>query len=166
MIVFDLKCGSGHVFEGWFASGEEFDRQQQRGLVACPVCADTSVAKAAMAPAVGRKSNQSCSAQPVPAPAPAPESAVPDTVPVSTGIAPEKAALLMQVLARAQAEALKGSEWVGGRFADTARAMHYGEEDARPIHGQVASEEARDLIDEGVQVAPLLFPIVPPEAQN
>lgn len=164
MIVFDLKCGSGHVFEGWFASGDDFDRQQNMGLVVCPVCTDSSVTKAVMAPAVGRKGNQGRSVQPVPASAP--DTATPDTVPVSTGLDPEKAALLMQALARAQAEALRGSEWVGGKFADTARAMHYGEEEARPIHGQVASEEARSLAEEGVEVAPLLFPIVPPEAQN
>lgn len=159
MIVFDLKCGTGHVFEGWFASGEDFDRQQQMGLVSCPMCADTTVAKAVMAPAVGRKGNQGPSALPVPATAS-------DTVPVSAGMDREKVALLMQALAVAQADALKGSEWVGGRFADMARAMHYGEEDSRPIHGQVASEEARSLIDEGVEVAPLLFPVVPPDAQN
>jgi len=157
--VFDLNCGSGHMFEGWFASGEDFDRQQQQGLVACPICDDTSVTKAVMAPAVARKGNQRPSQMPVPAEGT-------DAVPVSAGMDPQKAARLMQVLAESQAEALKDSEWVGGRAADMARAMHYGEQDARPIHGQVARDEARSLIDEGVEVAPLLFPIVPPEAQN
>lgn len=159
MIVFDLKCGSGHVFEGWFGSGEDFDRQQQMGLVACPVCADRSVTKAVMAPAVGRKGNQTASPL-------SPAAVSSDPVPVGAGIDKEKMARLMHALVEAQAEALKGSEWVGGRFADRARAMHYGEEDARPIHGQVAGEEARSLIEEGVDVAPLLFPVVPPEAQN
>lgn len=159
MIVFDLNCGTGHMFEGWFASGEAFDLQQQQGLVACPICGDTSVTKAVMAPAVARKGNQRASQMPAHAEGT-------DAVPVSAGMNLEKAARLMQALAEAQAEALKDSEWVGGRFADMARAMHYGDQDARPIHGQVAREEARSLIDEGVEVAPLLFPVVPPEAQN
>lgn len=87
-------------------------------------------------------------------------------VPMSAGNDNPRLQELMQALAHAQAEALKQSEWVGQGFADRARAMHYGEEDAKPIHGQVAAQEARSLIEEGVEVAPLLFPIVPPEAQN
>lgn len=170
MIVFDLKCaGSGHIFEGWFASGEEFERQKAEGLLLCPICGDTHVEKAVMAPAVSPKSNQREGA----APPPAGQDeggmvAVPTgrTMTMHSGMDMEKAAKLMQALAQAQSEALADSEWVGRRFADEARAMHYGEEDQRAIHGEVNPQEARDLLEEGVEVAPLLFPVIPPKAQN
>lgn len=156
MIVFDLRCaGQGHVFEAWFGSGDDFEEQKARGLLSCPLCGDADIAKAVMAPAVPAKSNRAVAA-PVTEPA----------VPVGTGIDPEKARAMIATLASAQAEMLKSSEWVGDRFATRARAMHYGEEEQRPIHGQVAPHEARSLIEEGVEVAPLPIPIVPPDAQN
>ncbi len=158
MIVFDLKCArEGHVFEGWFSSTEDFAGQKERGLLVCPMCGDAQVEKAVMAPAVSAKGNR----RPDPVVTKARHQ-----VPVSTGGDSEKTAVLMQALAKAQAEALAGSEWVGRKFADKARAMHYGEVDAKPIHGEVAAEEARSLVEEGVEVAPLIFPVVPPEAQN
>ena len=73
---------------------------------------------------------------------------------------------MMRALAMAQAEALKSSRWVGGKFAEQARAMHYGEQDAEMIHGQATPDEARALIEEGVEVAPVLFPIAPPGEVN
>ena len=174
MIVFDLKCaGAGHVFEGWFASSEDFERQRAEGLLSCPICGDAAVEKAVMAPAVGAKSSQRSGAA-----APAPivrdenmgspdEGNIPGkAIPMHSGMDGQKAMQLMHALAQAQAEALAGSQWVGRRFADEARAMHYGEEDHRPIHGEVAPHEARSLIEEGVEVAPLLFPVVPRKAQN
>lgn len=169
MIVFDLRCtGAGHIFEGWFASGEDYERQKAGGLLSCPVCGEGSVEKAVMAPAVGAKSNQKGA---VALPASMREGNEGDsgagrTVAMHSGMDSGKIARLMQVLARAEAEALAESEWVGRRFADQARAMHYGEEDHRAIHGEVDVREARDLIEEGVEVSPLLFPVVPPEAQN
>jgi len=164
VIVFDLRCRSaGHVFEGWFSSSGDFEQQQKNGLMTCPICGDTAVEKAVMAPAVAPKGNR---AVPARAPAGAGDQRATRDIPMSAGVDPEKAVRLMQALASAQADALKGSEWVGGRFADLARAMHYGETDTRPIHGQVDGEAARSLIEEGIEVAPLLFPVVPPEAQN
>lgn len=160
MIVFDLKCDKGHVFEGWFGSGDEYEDQRGRGMLACPICGDISVAKAVMAPAVAAKGNQRTENLPAPASGQTP------TVPVSSGMDMEKARVLMSALAEAQSDALRNSEWVGRRFADTARAMHYGEQEHKPIHGEVAAEEARGLIEEGIEVAPLIFPVVPPEAQN
>ena len=72
----------------------------------------------------------------------------------------------MRALAMAQAAALKTSRWVGGKFAEKARAMHYGEQEAEQIHGQATPDEARALIEEGVEVAPILFPIAPPGEVN
>ena len=153
MIVFDLKCAElGHVFEAWFGSSDDYEGQLARGLVSCPLCGSANVIKAAMAPAVPAKSSQ--------------RSETPAALPVSTGVNPAQARVMIEKLAQAQAEMLKGSAWVGRDFARTARAMHYGEKDAAPIHGEVAIEEARSLIEEGIEVAPLPLPVVPPEAQN
>lgn len=152
MIVFDLICQpAGHCFEGWFASSEAFADQQQRGLVDCPHCGSTAVAKAPMAPAVPKKGNQ----QAVSAP----------PAPVATGLPPEAQAAL-EALARIQSEALKQSRWVGDDFAETSRAIHYGEREAEPIHGKATLEEAKELLDEGVALMPLPFPVVPPEQAN
>ncbi len=140
MIVFDLACAAGHVFEAWFGSSEDYEVQRGRGLVSCPICGTAEVDKAVMAPRVAPKGNQR-----------------PD---------PAQAKAVMEMLARAQAEALKGSDWVGDRFVDEARAIHLGESDARAIHGQATPDEARALADEGIPVAPLPFPVRPPETEN
>ena len=158
MIVFDLECrAGGHRFEGWFGSSEDFARQQQRGLVACPHCGAAEIDKAPMAPRIGRKGNQ----QPggVSAPVAKPQA-------MSAGALPPQAMQMMQKLAKMQAEALSKSRWVGESFAENSRAMHYGEREAEPIHGQATLEEARDLIDEGIAVAPLPFPVAPPGEAN
>jgi hypothetical protein len=73
---------------------------------------------------------------------------------------------MLRAVALAQAEAIKSSTWVGTSFAEDARAMHYGDKDAAPIHGQATPEEARDLLEEGIAVAPLLIPVVPPGEAN
>lgn len=154
MIVFDLECQSaGHRFEGWFASSEDFARQQERGLVTCPQCGADQVRKAPMAPAVGRKGNQKDVVRPRPmsnAPVPMPPEAV----------------KLMQALATMQAEALKSSRWVGDNFAEDARAMHYGEREHEPIHGEATLDEAKALLEEGIEIAPLPFPVAPPGKAN
>lgn len=142
MIVFDLKCGGGHVFEAWFGSSADYDDQRARGLVACPICGDAEVAKAVMAPNVAAKGNSA---------APPPPAAL-------------KAA--MRALAKAQTKALGNSTWVGRDFADQARAMHLGERAPATIHGQATPAEARALVDDGVPVAPLPLPVVPPEQSN
>ena len=142
MIVFDLKCCNAHVFEAWFGSSADYADQQARGLVDCPICGDRAIDKAVMAPAVGAKSNKQADVSP----------------------AAMKAA--MAALAAAQSKALEGSEWVGAAFAGRARAMHAGEEDHAPIHGQATIAEARALVDDGVPVAPLPLPVVPPDACN
>ncbi|MFC3174291.1 DUF1178 family protein [Novosphingobium bradum] len=169
MIVYDLECrAGGHRFEGWFGSSTDFEQQRERGLLSCPVCGAADVAKAVMAPAVPRKGNQ----MPVQARESRGEggsSAPPQPkTPVATGAPslPPQAAALLRAYAAAQAEALKASKWVGDDFPEQARAMHYGEEDQAPIHGQATADEARELIEEGIAVAPVLFPVVPPDKAN
>lgn len=144
MIVFDLKCAHAHVFEAWFGSSADYEDQRTRGLLLCPICGDADIAKAVMAPNVAAKGNR----------APATTTAPPDP----------KA--LMAALAQVQAKMLEGSQWVGLSFADKARAMHAGEETTAPIHGQASLAEAKALIDDGVPVAPLPLPVIPPEQCN
>jgi hypothetical protein len=167
MIVFDLLCDEGHCFEGWFGSSADYERQQGAGYVACPQCGSVSVGKAVMAPAIGRKGNQPS----LPAPKSEPNTtlavAVSDkAVPMARAVLPPEALQMMQALATMQKKALESSRWVGGKFAEDARAMHYGEREHETIHGQATAEEATALVEEGIAVMPLPFPVVPPEQAN
>jgi hypothetical protein len=168
MIVFDLECREGgHTFEGWFGSSDDFARQQERGLVTCPHCGSGEVGKAVMAPRVARKGNQL--PEPVKPGKARPMSPEPQPVssqPVSSAPIPPEAVALMHKLATMQAEALKSSRFVGDTFAEDARAMHYGERETETIHGQATLAEAKELIEEGIAIAPLPFPVVPPEQAN
>lgn len=163
MIVFDLQCEpGGHRFEGWFGSSADFENQQARGLVSCPSCGSASVGKAVMAPNVGRKGNQLTLQRPQPDVS---SGAVADQ-PVSNLPLPPEAVAILKAVAAMQAEAIKSSTWVGESFADDARAMHYGEKDVAAIHGRATINEARELMEEGIPVAPLIVPFVPPEEAN
>lgn len=152
MIVFDLKCGGGHVFEAWFGSSADYDTQRESGLVACPLCGDTGVAKAVMAPNVAAKGNSRSE----------------PTVPLASSGAPAPEAMkaMLGEMAKLQAKLLEGSSWVGRDFAERARAMHHGERERESIHGEATPQEAKALIDEGIEVAPLPLPVVPPDATN
>lgn len=162
MIVFDLECGpAGHRFEGWFSTSDDFAQQQATGLLACPICGASDVSKAIMAPNVGRKGNQ----LPMPTGSPSEPAAVRPMIAAAPPVPPEAVALF-HAIAAAQAEAIKSSRWVGDTFADQARAMHYGETGPELIHGQATPDEARELLEEGVAVAPLLIPVVPPDQVN
>ena len=151
MIVFDLSCGTGHVFEAWFGSSADFEDQRSRGLVACPICGRSEVEKAVMAPNVAPKGNRA--AMPVPVRSGGPND-------------PAEMKAILVALAKAQAKLLEGSEHVGPRFASEARAIQDGDAPERPIHGQATMEEAKSLIEDGVAVMPLPLPIVPPESAH
>lgn len=163
MIVYDLACDYGHRFEGWFGSSADFAKQQEAGLVSCPQCGTDAVSKAPMAPAVGKKGNQQIVATPSPE---VRAEASPETRPVSNAPLPPEVAKAMEKLAQAQKKALKDSKWVGRDFADQSRAMHYGEQDHEAIHGEASLQDAKDLLDEGVSIAPLPFPVAPPDELN
>lgn len=154
MIVYDLACHEGHRFEGWFGSSADYEDQRARGLLACPSCGSGEVAKAPMAPAVPAKGNSRQEVLP------------PESRPMANTPMPPEMQKALAALAKAQAEALKQSTWVGDKFAEESRKMHYGERDEAPIHGQASLAEARALIEEGVPVAPLPFPVAPPEKLN
>lgn len=150
MIVFDLACGTGHVFEAWFGSSADYEDQRGRGLVSCPLCGTSAITKALMAPNVGAKGNKS---------------AAPVSMRGGTPTPGEVKAMLT-AMAQAQAQMLAGSEHVGSRFAAEARAIHDGDAEQRAIHGQATHEEAKALIEDGVPVAPLPLPIVPPDVSH
>ncbi|HMI20786.1 MAG TPA: DUF1178 family protein [Sphingomonas sp.] len=148
MIVFDLACGQRHVFEAWFGSTEDYESQRARGLVACPICGATEIGKAVMAPNVAPKGNQGNG-----------------IVPMQSGT-PTEMKKMLAALAKAQAQLLEKSEHVGAKFASEARAIHEGDAPERAIHGQATHEEARALVEDGVPVAPLPLPVVPPDTTH
>lgn len=155
MIVFDLSCAEGHRFEGWFGSSEDFATQQAGGLVACPHCGSPEVAKAPMAPAVPAKGNQRAE--------PRRDHAA---KPMTNREIPPEVQQAMRALAKAQAKALSESRWVGDGFAEESRAMHYGEREVEAIHGKATLKQAKELIEEGIQIAPLPFAIAEPDELN
>jgi hypothetical protein len=155
LISFDLKCAAqGHVFEGWFGSSAAYEDQQARGLVSCPLCGSAEVGKAVMGPAVATKGNRS-----------EPRSAVPCSPELFSGD-PESVKRMLAALAAEQKKILASSEHVGDSFAEEARAIHLGEADARAIHGRASQAEAESLIEDGVPVAPLPFPVAAPGDEN
>ncbi|GGD46405.1 DUF1178 family protein [Croceicoccus pelagius] len=163
MIVFDLSCQpNGHRFEAWFRSSDDYARQKDGGLLVCPECGSPDIEKAVMAPSVGRKGNQVPSHE-VRVDMPAEGELVP-TASVAN-VTPKMREALVK-LAALQKEALEKSRWVGGDFADEARAMHYGEREAEAIHGEATGEEVEELLEEGVEIAPLPFPVAPPDIVN
>lgn len=153
MKVLNLRCPDGHAFEGWFASEDDFQSQQARGLITCPSCGHAEVQRMPSAPRL----NLSHARPPAEAPAPA--------SPSSGNIAPAPTDLSDEVQQAAQAiwlqtvrEVLKHTEDVGDRFPDEVRRMHYGETEARGIRGQASAEEREALSEEGIEVVALPIP--------
>ncbi len=144
MKVLNLQCGHGHVFEGWFASHEDYESQRERGLVACPVCNDAEVTKMPSAPRL----NLGHGAQESP-PAQAP--AVQDVAQVTPR---HLQAAWMQMVRHVMAN----TEDVGTKFAEEARKIHHGETEHRNIRGQASREETEALLEEGIEVLPLPVP--------
>ncbi len=157
MIRYNLRCESGHAFESWFQSSSAYETQEKRKLVSCPVCGSSSVERAIMAPqVVSRKGRESSVPVPVaPAPTPASEVAAPASTPLLMAQERELRAKLKEL----RDHIVKNADNVGEQFPSEARKMHYGDIEHRPIYGEASPEEARELIDEGVEVTPL--PVLP-----
>lgn len=147
MIRYTLACEAGHGFESWFPSSDSYDDQVARGFVTCPVCGSARVGKGMMAPAIARSGREA--EAPAVATPPQPAEVVPQ---LATTEPEQRLRALMQAL---RAEATKGADDVGPRFPEEARRMHYGEAETRAIYGQASLDEARELLDEGIAVAPL-----------
>ncbi|BBO02090.1 MULTISPECIES: DUF1178 family protein [Bradyrhizobium] len=152
MIRYALRCDRDHGFESWFQSSSAYDSQVKRKLVTCPICGSAKVDKAIMAPRiVGKKGRGRAAPPPEPAAAPTPEAA--PSGPTSLMLAQEKE--LRTKLKELRDHIVKNADNVGERFANEARAMHYGDKEHRPIYGEASPEEAKSLIDEGIEVSPL-----------
>jgi hypothetical protein len=151
MIRYSLRCERGHDFESWFQSSSAYDSQHKRGLVACPICESTKVDKAIMAPRIARKGKSKSAPEPVAAPAE-------DTASTPLVMAPQERELLAK-LRDLRDHVLKNADDVGKKFPEEARKMHYGDIEQRAIYGEATVEEARSLVDEGIEVAAL--PVLP-----
>jgi hypothetical protein len=153
MILYSLRCDRGHEFESWFQDSAAYDKQVKRKLVTCPVCESVKIEKAIMAPRIARK--QPSRKVPTPAPAPAQPTEGNATTPMLMSPETELRAKLKELRDFVKANA----ENVGQQFPNEARKMHYGEIKHRPIYGEASPDDAKSLIDEGVDVMPM--PVLP-----
>ena len=131
MIKYALKCTSGHEFEGWFKDMASFDAQVETKDVVCPKCGDTKVVKAPMAPRIAKSSKTD-------------EAKVRDM-----------AARYMEAAVEIRKSVEENCDYVGADFAEEARKIHYGESEERGIYGEATIEDAKELDEEGIDVAPL-----------
>jgi hypothetical protein len=155
MIHYNLRCERDHAFDSWFQSSSAYDSQVKRKLVSCPICGTAKVDKAIMAPRiVGKKGRE----RPV-AEADSPAPAVNATPSESTPLLMAQERELRAKLKELRDHIVKNADNVGESFPNEARKMHYGDIEHRPIYGEASPEEAKSLIDEGVEVSPL--PVLP-----
>ncbi len=141
MIRYSLSCDHGHEFEGWFSQSADFERQVESGLLSCPTCGSLAIGKMLMAPSVSTTRTREA----------------------LTTLAMDKARKQAIATLKDAVAAIKAnSEDVGPKFPEEARKIHYGEADARGIIGQATPAEARSLIEEGIEIAPL--PTLPDDA--
>ena len=155
MKVLDLRCGTGHAFEGWFASEDDYASQRERGLLDCPLCGNADVARLPSAPRLnlsGARAPASEAARPAQAPAGAPPAQA-----AELAVHGSAAARFVEAVA----ELLKNTQDVGPRFAEEARKIHYGESDAKAIRGQTTPQEREALADEGIEVFTLPVGVPP-----
>ncbi len=170
MIRYALNCEQGHTFESWFQNSAAYDKQAKRGLVSCPVCGSMKVEKAIMAPRLARADAVELVEPPPQLPPQALPSAAPLPVAPPSPAASAKAAVAMmsgaerelrQKLKELRDHVTKNANYVGSRFPEEARKIHYGETEHRSIYGEASPEEAKELHDEGIEFHPL--PILPDE---
>ncbi len=143
MIRYDLMCDNGHAFDGWFSGSAAYDSQAAGGLVNCSVCGSVSVEKQLMAPGIPTKSN---------ARAEAPRKMI-------AGAVDPKTQMMLKMMREMRKSVAENAEYVGPRFAEVARQIHYDETAKRGIYGEATQADARALIEEGIEVHPL--PVLP-----
>jgi hypothetical protein len=156
MIRYNLRCDRGHTFESWFQSSSAYESQEKRKLVNCPACGSAKVERAIMSPQIVSKKGRDKASSPAEA-ADAPSTDV--TAPTSTPLLMAQERELRAKLKELRDHITKNADNVGERFPNEARKMHYGDIEHRPIYGEASPDEARALIDEGVEVSPL--PVLP-----
>ena len=145
MIKFSLACETGHEFDGWFGSSEDYETQQKRGLIACPVCDTTKVSKSLMAPSVSTARKKESRNQAI-----------------AVATAHHAKTEMMAKLREIRDEITKNADNVGEKFPEEARKIHYGESEKRAIYGEAGLQDVKELVDEGVEIAPL--PALPEDA--
>jgi hypothetical protein len=152
MIKYTLVCEQRHEFESWFASSGAYDKQEKRGLVSCPACGSGKVEKAIMAPRLSgtRKGKKRAAAAETPAAAPAPVAM----------LSPQEQELRSK-LKELRDHITSNADYVGKKFPEEARKMHYGEIEHRSIYGEASPDEAKELAEEGIEFHPL--PVLPDE---
>ena len=133
MIHYSLVCEKSHKFDGWFSNAAAYDAQKLRGLVTCPICLTTAVEKAIMAPAVSRAGSDK----------------------VSLSIGHPEHAKLREAMQALRNKVTTEADYVGDKFAEEARKIHFGETDPRGIYGEATPEEAQSLIEDGVEFMPI-----------
>lgn len=158
MIRYALVCERKHEFEIWFGDSADYDRQRKRGLVTCPACESKKVEKAIMAPAIGRSGKKR--SEPIAAPQPAPE-ALPAPASENVAMISPQEQELRAKLKELRDHLTQNADNVGKKFPEEARKMHFGEIEHRSIYGEASPEEAKNLLDEGIEFHPL--PILPDE---
>lgn len=150
MILFELRCAKDHVFEAWFRDGVTADKQLAGRKITCPACGNAKVQKAPMAPRIGKAGRQDQSQT---TDKPAADDNKPQPGAVMTKEMAERAALLRRELTELRAKVEANCDYVGGRFADEARKIHYGETKPRGIYGESSDHEAQELTEEGIEFA-------------
>ena len=168
MIRYALVCAKGHSFESWFQNSAAYDKQAKRGLVECPVCGDSKVEKALMAPKLSGTKKRSTPALPAPMveAAPATAEAAPAAPAASETASPVAMMSPQEREFRAKLKELrehltKNADDVGRKFPEEARKMHYGEAEHRSIYGEASPQEAKELYEEGIEFHPI--PVLPDE---
>jgi hypothetical protein len=155
MIRYSLRCERGHAFESWFQSSAAYESQEKRKLVSCPSCGSVKVERGIMAPQiVSKKGREVAVAEPAASAVPA-EMTTTESTPLLMSQERELRAKLKEL----RDHITKNADNVGERFPNEARKMHYGDIEHRPIYGEASPDEARALIEEGVEVSPL--PVLP-----
>jgi hypothetical protein len=158
MIHYQLRCAKGHSFESWFQSSSAYEVQEKRNLVNCPICGSSKVERGIMAPRiVGKKGRDAGVPAPTAAATTTTTTPTPATAPTPLLMAQERE--LRAKLKELRDQIVKNADNVGERFPSEARKMHYGDIEHRPIYGEASPDEARALIEEGVDVTPL--PVLP-----
>ena len=165
MIRYALVCAKGHSFESWFQNSAAYDKQAKRGLVECPVCGDSKVEKALMAPKLSGTKKRSAPALPAPVVEAAPATA--EAAPAASETASPVAMMSPQErefrakLKELREHITKNADDVGRKFPEEARKMHYGEAEHRSIYGEASPQEAKELYEEGIEFHPI--PVLPDE---
>jgi hypothetical protein len=160
MIRYNLRCERGHAFESWFQSSSAYDQQVKRKLVTCPICGSAKVEKAIMAPRLSGTKKHGDAAVPASAPEPSAATTAPATTAAVAMMSPQEHELRKK-LKEIREHLTKSADYVGQKFPEEARKMHYGEIEHRSIYGEASPDQAKELHEEGIEFHPL--PVLPDE---